>query len=210
MKHLTTIRENGWHWPNNCDYTWTVVTGALDLIDNVMPYVKQANVAIQAGGNGGLMVQPLAERFKNVYTFEPDPLNFYCLVHNITSTNVNKFQACLGNNRALVKLDTHYASDNGAFFVNGQGSIPTFRIDDLGLTECDLIQLDIEGHEYFALLGGLETIKKNKPVIVMECFEPWMTRYNISQSMIDNLLIGELNYTYIKTHNGDKIYVFNS
>lgn len=43
-----------------------------------------------------------------------------------------------------------------------------YRIDDLGLEECDLIHLDIEGYEEKALEGAIETIKKFKPTIVTE------------------------------------------
>ena len=145
MKQLTTIKDNGWHWPASGDYTWDVVSSSLGLHTAIEPYLKQKNVVVQAGGNGGLMVQPFAENFKDVYTFEPDPLNFYCLTLNVTGTNVHKFQACLGNERSTVSLNTMYTNDNGAFFVEGKGNVPVLKIDDLGLSECDLIQLDIEG-----------------------------------------------------------------
>jgi hypothetical protein len=56
----------------------------------------------------------------------------------------------------------------GGFFVNGIGNIPTIRIDDLGLPVCDFIHLDIEGFEGEALLGGLNTINKFKPLIGLE------------------------------------------
>ena len=206
MKHLTTTKENGWIWPATGEYTWNVVSAALELHTAIKPLLKQTNVAIQAGGNGGLMVQPLAETFKHIYTFEPEPLNFYCLVQNITSINVHKFQACLGDEPSTINLDTIDKNDNGAFFVSGFGAIPVLRIDNLGLSECDLIQLDIEGHEYLALLGGINTIKKFKPLIVIECFEPWMHRYNVTIDLIEKLLIQDLGYTYNSTCHGDRIY----
>lgn len=208
MKHLIKYKDNGWIWPKNGDYTWNVVSAALELHNFVKPLLKHTNIAVQAGGNGGLMVQPLAETFKYVYTFEPEPLNFYCLTHNITSTNVHKFQACLGDKPLTISLDTIDNNDNGAFFISGHGSIPVLRIDDLGLPGCDLIQLDIEGHEYHALLGGLNTIKKYKPLIVIECFSPWMERYNITMEMIEKFLLQDLKYKYISTCHGDRIYSY--
>jgi len=206
MKQFLTIKENGWHWPVNGDYTWQAVTGALDIHNKITPYLKQTNVAIQAGGNGGLMVAPLAKKFKSVYTFEPEPLNFYCLTINVTSSNVFKYQACLGNKRGTVCLNNLFSNDNGAFYVDGTGETPVLMIDDLGLTDCNLIFLDIEGQEYFALLGGIETIKKYKPVIVMEHCIPWMQRYNISVTEINSLLIDQLGYNLVSTFQGDSIY----
>jgi len=210
MKQLTTIKENGWHWPATGDYTWDVVSASLGLHAVIAPYLKQTNVVVQAGGNGGLMVQPFAEKFKYIYTFEPDPVNFYCLTLNVTGSNVHKFQACLGNERAMISLNTMYENDNGAFFVQGKGRVPVLRIDDLGLEECDLIQLDIEGFEYQALLGGLDTIKKYKPVIAVEFCAPWAERYGITETILEDLLINQLGYTKVNVYDQDRIYTYTS
>jgi hypothetical protein len=43
-----------------------------------------------------------------------------------------------------------------------------YRIDDLNLPSCDLIHLDVEGYEAAALQGAIETIKKFKPVVIIE------------------------------------------
>lgn len=44
------------------------------------------------------------------------------------------------------------------------------RLDDFGINNVSLIKIDIEGHEIEAIKGGLETIKKSKPVIIVEVF----------------------------------------
>ena len=85
---------------------------------------------------------------------------FYCLNLNVTSPNVFKYQSCLGNSRDLVALKIK-AKNRGKNFVNGSGVIPTLLIDDLNLEVCDLIHLDIEGYELFALQGAIKTIKKS-------------------------------------------------
>ena len=41
-------------------------------------------------------------------------------------------------------------------------------LDSFNLENVGFIKIDIEGHELKALLGGLETLKKNRPVIVFE------------------------------------------
>ena len=45
---------------------------------------------------------------------------------------------------------------------------PIITIDSLNLSDVDLIHLDLEGYELFALQGAIETIKRYKPLIVLE------------------------------------------
>jgi hypothetical protein len=106
----------------------------------------------------------------------------------------------------MVSMDTIYPNDNGAFYVSGKGNIPTLKIDDLNLDECDFIQLDIEGFEYQALLGGIETIKKYYPVICVEWHKDWAGRYgNTFENM--NGLLSDLGYSIQNTNDADLIYV---
>jgi hypothetical protein len=73
--------------------------------------------------------------------------------------------------------------------------VPQLRIDDLELPSLGLIALDIEQYEPFAIRGGLETIKRHKPVIVMEL---------PSQEIIDVLKA----YGYQKIHDSVSDRVF--
>ena len=86
-----------------------------------------------------------------------------------------------------------------------------YCIDDLNLTECDLIMLDVEGYELHALNGAIETIKKYGPVICIEHAACWLERYNTSINEIENLLIDKLGYIYATSfstaYSTDRIYV---
>lgn len=133
-------------------------------------HVKKFDVVIQAGGNCGMYPRLFAQYFKWVYTFEPDPLNFFNLVINNQLDNVVKFQAALGDVHGMIEIHRHSMSNVGMHQVhaNPGAHIPQLRIDDLALADCDLIQLDIEGYEIFALKGAVETITKFRPVVVCE------------------------------------------
>jgi FkbM family methyltransferase len=135
-----------------------------------MEHVRKFDVVVQAGGNCGMYPRLFAQYFKWVYTFEPDPVNFMALVLNCQIDNVVKMQAALGNNRSMVELHRHNLSNVGMHKVKESAiaRIPQLRIDDLSLGDCDLIQLDVEEYELQVLLGGIETIKKFKPVIAVE------------------------------------------
>ena len=129
---------------------------------------------IQAGGNCGQLVRELADMFNEVYTFEPDARNFVALTVNTAEfLHVHRFQAALDNEPGLGVIlgegDTAHAGRNcGALFVANTGPTRTMRIDDLGLKNCDLIFLDVEGSELRALVGGEATIRASQPTVIFE------------------------------------------
>ena len=41
-------------------------------------------------------------------------------------------------------------------------------MDDFNFTRVDFIKIDVEGYEEFVIQGGLETLKKNHPLIIIE------------------------------------------
>jgi FkbM family methyltransferase len=131
---------------------------------------SRRGVCIQAGGNCGMYPRLLAGHFKRVYTFEPDPLNFYCLVNNCQQDNIFKMQAALGAGACMAQVVRRVPSNiGGHVVVYGEGAlVPVLTIDSLGLDSCDFIQLDVEGHERAVLIGAEATIKKFKPVISAE------------------------------------------
>jgi FkbM family methyltransferase len=212
MKNQVVLKEKKWVWPAYDQNSWEGQNQFKELSSHVLPYVKNKNIMIQAGGNCGFMLDQFVEHFNVIYTFEPDPVNFYCLNQNITSSNVIKMQCCLGSDPNPVTVQQLVRpgrlNDTGGVHVSGEGFIPTIKIDNLNLPGCDLIQLDIEGYEYNALLGAINTIKKYKPVLCIEFCEKWLNRYNSNSEKILNLL-SDLEYKQIDEYGVDKIFVIN-
>lgn len=135
--------------------------------DVALKLCKKRRVAIQAGGNCGVWARHLSKKFDWVYTFEPDITNFLCLNLNAPMENIVRMQAAIGNEKQPIGMSL-VKENIGAHHVGGVGQIPQLRIDDLNLPCVDFMQLDLEGYEYFALLGARETIKKHKPVLMIE------------------------------------------
>jgi len=138
-------------------------------------HIKKRRSAVQAGGCLGIFPKYLATEFDVVYTFEPSPILFPQMVLNAPEQNIVRFQAALGHSRGMVDPVCSLRGNDGKTVlhagmtrVESGGVIPTMRLDDLLLPRCDLIYLDIEGWELFALQGALRTISSCRPVIVCE------------------------------------------
>lgn len=210
MKNEVVVKEGGWIWPKSDESSWEGQNEYNNLAQYILPYVSNRDVMIQAGGNCGFILSTFVNHFNTIYTFEPDPINFYCLNQNVTSPNVFKIQCCLGKESTPVntqQLDRPgRLRDTGGVHVEGQGATLTIVIDSLNLPACDLIQLDVEGYELNALLGAVNTIKKYKPVLCIEFCEKWLNRYETTSDNIETLLT-ELGYKYVELHGADRIYI---
>jgi FkbM family methyltransferase len=181
-----------------------------DVPINISKFCKNHRVIVQAGGNVGFYVKKYSEIFDQVYTFEPEPLSFFCLNLNVTKSNVYKYQACLGSTHECVNLfNACETYGHGGSHVTGPGLTPTLMIDDLNLQICDIIHLDIEGYEMKALLGGIETIKRCNPVIALEYHAPWLDRYGTNINEIEKLLFSH-NYNFVGEVQGDRVYQPNN
>ncbi len=136
--------------------------------DAFMEYVVKRDVVVQAGGNCGLYPRLFSDLFNRVYTFEPDPLCFHCLVNNCQKDNIVKINAALGDENKLVGLERVTMLNTGKNHLIAKGYIPMFTIDQLKLDTCDLIQLDTESTETAILKGARETINSFHPVVTVE------------------------------------------
>ena len=203
MKELTEIRE-GWVWPKDDVRCWRCFQRSFNLPQTILKYVDHKKICVQAGGNTGVYVKQFADVFETVHTFEPEPLNFYCLTENLKEyNNVVKHNAFVGQKNkqpaSIVRFDTKKDPNTGKFKIGEEtGMIPVMSIDDLDLQSCELIQLDVEGAEYNALLGAVETIKNFKPVICLEWFE--------NQQKLSELLTA-FNYKEILDLRSDRIFI---
>ena len=180
MEHLTSMRECGiegvdqllWVTADSGGYGDRTDGPLFDWIqdsEHFMSHVKGFDTVIQAGGNCGMYPRFYRNYFNNVYTFEPDDLNYYCLDQNCQGEGFHKFKGGLGNTTEKFAIRKPNDTNVGMhYIVDTPGKVQMYRIDDLELEQCDLIHLDIEGYESKALAGGLKTIEKFKPVIVTE------------------------------------------
>ncbi len=197
--------KRGILWPVEDTETIAMLHLMVPDIEVVLEHCRKFRVVVQAGGNCGVWPEKLGKRFDTVYTFEPDPVNFRCLCANAPAENIYKFNAALGCKHGGVDL-VRDPKRVGAHYVKGDGPIPTMRIDDLMLDVCDLIYLDIEGYEWFALAGAVDTIHRCRPVIVLEDKKS-SERYDIREGAAVERVQDKLGYKIAARTHRDVILV---
>lgn len=124
------------------------------------PYIKNFRSAIDVGCRDGDFTRPLNDDFKNVYCFD------YRNRMTVNSPKIHYYQYALGDVNEDVKAFKGVIAkerEGIAHQIVTQKTLDSFNFKDV-----DFIKIDVEGHEYKVLQGGIETIKKYKPIIVIE------------------------------------------
>ena len=167
------------------------------------------SVAIDGGAHVGTWSDVLAERFQRVIAFEPTEETFGYLTENMApNANVECRNEALMD--SIARVDVHQPRPKRttltARFVrkNKAGDVRCVTIDSLGLTSCGLIKLDLEGAEALALAGASKTIKRCKPVLVIE-IGGLLKRFGVDPEAIHKKV---LKYGYRETFRSgvDRIY----
>lgn len=200
---MTYIEHDGFLWPETDNHCHKVIKDELKDIDKALAFDDRRSVAVQAGGNVGVWAAHLAEMFETVYTFEPDPDNYHCLVQNVPA-NVIHQQAALCNRPGSIRLEVD-PKNVGAHYVNGKGKIPAITLDSLELPGCDYLCLDIEGFEPLALQGAEQTIAKYKPLIHIEEKGLSERYYGIAKGTAEQWLADTFGYAVVKKIRKDVI-----
>jgi len=114
---------------------------------------------------------------ENIYAFEP----FY---KNIELFNINLsdykdkcflYTVALSNINGKMNLYNTEESNFGGFSLYQQEKsfkvakdIDVIKLDHFNFNNITLIKIDVENHENEVLMGGKETILRNKPIIILE------------------------------------------
>lgn len=177
--------KTSWTWPladrNRIDRSFREGPGDLDgALPMLLPHLKGRRTCVQAGGCVGIWPLRLSMFFDSVRTFEPEAVNFRCLEANTADLdNVIRTFGALGEREKFVSLDVQNPDNPGTFYVQDGTEIPMTTIDSLALGDCDLIYLDVEGYEVEALRGAAGTIARCRPVIGVEDYPKYGSRYGL-------------------------------
>ncbi len=144
----------------------------IDDIREALSLFEGGRVAIDGGANVGAYTRVMVERFETVHAFEPAPDTFEALERNIhdwgLADRVHLYPMALSDKEDMVSLQGKFAHRSVTRRIVGKGDIRAVPIDALELPELDFLKLDLEGHEYRALLGARETLIRTRPYVLFE------------------------------------------
>lgn len=140
------------------------------------PYFREAadpdGVAIDVGANIGAHTATLAGLFSHVFAFEPQRRVHEVLVRNTREFgNVTAVLAAASDSAGFARLDQSSTNVGAAHLSDhGRGErVSLERIDDLVVpAPVRLVKIDAEKHERQVLAGAMETLDRDRPIIVME------------------------------------------
>ncbi len=103
---------------------------------------------------------------KKIYCYEPNAINFECLVRNCKKfKNVKCFNYAIGDEIKDVKLTNDSSTQNTRVLLE-EGDISMHTVDSLKLNDVDMIKIDVEGLEMKVLEGAIETLAKVKFLMI--------------------------------------------
>lgn len=162
-------------------YNYFKITGQLDNeISLIRSHITNCRRAIDIGANIGKYSYALSKYFNSVDAFEP---NIECSkmlrAYASRKSNITIHNVGLSNNTENVTLYIPLLKgksglDAGLASLNDPGrdcrhlSITLQRLDDFNFKNVDFIKIDVEGHEYEVMEGAIETIRREKPVLLVE------------------------------------------
>lgn len=145
--------------------------------------VRPGDTVLDCGAHVGVFVnQALELGARKVVAIEPDPVNLECLRRNFASEiQEGRVVVCpIGVWSSETTLSFQESEENSGMdsaVLKRDGrviQIPVTTIDalvgKLGLSRIDFIKMDIEGAEREALKGAAQTLKKQRPRLMLDSY----------------------------------------
>jgi FkbM family methyltransferase len=126
---------------------------------------------LDIGANVGLWSRDFVDSFARVIAFEPVALFRECLEHNVQGTNFEVQPIALGDQDTqgtMIITEDNSGHSHLDPATMGIGDVRVVRLDTLNFHDVSYIKIDCEGYEYRILQGAEQTIRRCKPVIVIE------------------------------------------
>jgi len=131
---------------------------------------------LDIGANMGIYSFHFNSIFKNTNAFEPLAEITYRL-EALRSESLSIHNVALSNKKGKIEFYTPYL--NGELMPTlaslekrdencEERIVDVDTVDNYGFDDVDLIKIDVEGHEQFVIMGAVETIKRTKPILIVE------------------------------------------
>ena len=189
-------------------------------IGSILDRTKDFSIAVDGGAHHGTWSREMGRRFRRTYAFEICPTAYIQLVTNVAMSflleTVTPLNVALG------------AEDKEVFFCGdktpsspvkrvypadaterGTPSIPILmvRLDSLELPSLGFLKTDLQGYDYFALLGAEKTINRFHPVIYLEIDLPSQETFGVVGKAQE--LLTQWGYKELEKFSDEALWGFN-
>ena len=182
------------------------------LWKKVLSLLDKPKIIVDAGANIGYFSLFFNHYFPDakIYAFEPIPNTYQYFKKNIEINNcqsITTYNLGLFNEKKEIDMYYNMEGSGSSSLVdllntkdtkNKKCKITTLDnfYEENDIRGCNLIKCDVEGAEKFVIEGGINVIKKYKPVIFCEMLRKWSAKFNYHPNDIIAMLsnIGYICY----------------
>jgi len=190
----------GWHWPDGerhmiewmetpknarlLNGRWAYQGKKQEIVRQVCTDMTHMRTAVDVGAHIGLWSFNLAHWFQMVRAFEPVAAHRECFEKNVTTGDgeVILFATALGREEGQISMRVNPISTGDSWVdpaAKGNYNIPMKTLDSFELQDVDLIKIDCEGFEENVVRGAEATIKRWKPVVIVEQKRDMATKFGL-------------------------------
>lgn len=166
------------------------------------PYIKNYRNAIDIGCRDGEFSRYLQHDFEHVFCFDQRCRKFF--PYNVAQDKVTHFHCAVGQESEKMRFRLRAKIHPSQIY---------YAIDDFDFENIDYIKIDCDGGDWDVLVGATETIKKHKPLLIVEDAS-WDTslpeRFGWQKFALE-YAIEELNYKVVEvcSRNIDRVMIPN-
>ncbi len=189
-------------------------------INLVKKFIKSGTDSIDVGVYRGVYSYEMSKYSEKVHSFEPNPIIFKYINKNLKKfiKNIHLYNFALSNQNKTINLKIPIRNSNSnkeifeEYYEMGKATIhnennfenyenfeiQTKKIDELNFdNKISFIKIDVEGHELEVIEGEKNTIKRDKPVLLVE-IEKQYTKKEVAESINFINSLGYKSYFFNK------------
>ena len=189
-------------------------------INLVKKFIKSGTDSIDVGVYRGVYSYEMSKYSEKVHSFEPNPIIFKYINKNLKKfiKNIHLYNFALSNQNKTINLKIPIRNSNSnkeifeEYYEMGKATIhnennfenyenfeiQTKKIDELSFdNKISFIKIDVEGHELEVIEGAKNTIKRDKPVLLVE-IEKQYTKKEVAESINFINSLGYKSYFFNK------------
>ena len=189
-------------------------------INLVKKFIKSGTDSIDVGVYRGVYSYEMSKYSEKVHSFEPNPIIFKYINKNLKKfiKNIHLYNFALSNQNKTINLKIPIRNSNSnkeifeEYYEMGKATIhnennfenyenfeiQTKKIDELSFdNKISFIKIDVEGHELEVIEGAKNTIKRHKPILLVE-IEKQYTKKEVAESINFINSLGYKSYFFNK------------